>query len=79
MPIECGLSAYVEAFEASLQQDEAGLQGGRVIGAAIDAACEPLQPALTDIVDREVGRYAKSGEILACHGRSRRQMAIEPV
>ena len=79
VPVECGLPTDVEALEASLQQDEAGLQGGRVIRAAIDATRQPLQPARTDIVDREVSRYAEGGEILGGQRRSRSQMAVEPV
>jgi hypothetical protein len=38
MPIERGFAANVRSVEGPLQQDEARMQGGRIIRSAIDAA-----------------------------------------
>ena len=79
MPVERGLAADMQSFEAPLQQDKARVQGGRIVRPAIDPACQPLQPAGTDIVDGKVGRYPQGGEVIGGQRRPRRQARIEPV
>ena len=64
MPVERGLAADMQSFEAPLQQSEARMQGGWIVGPAIDAARQPLEPARPDIVDGEIGRYPEGGEVL---------------
>ena len=79
MPVERGLTADMQSFEAPLQQSEARVQGGRIVRPAIDAARQPLKPARADIVDGEVGRYPEGGEVLGGQRRPRRQAGIEPI
>ena len=53
------------------------MQGGRIVGAAINAARQPLEPARPDIVDGKVGRYPEGGEVLGRQRRPRCQMGVE--
>ncbi len=59
MPFERGLAADVQAFEAPLQQGEARVQRGGIVGTAINPARHSLQPARPDVVDGQIGRYAE--------------------
>ncbi len=42
VPVERGLAADMQSFEAPLQQDEARMQGGRIVRPAIHAAGQLL-------------------------------------
>ena len=63
MPVERGLAADMQACGATLKEGNARVQGRGVVGAAIDAARQPLKPARPDVVDGQIGRYAEGGEI----------------
>jgi hypothetical protein len=79
VPVERGLATDMQSFEAPLEQDEARMQGGRIVWAAIHAAGQPLQPAGTDIVDGKVGRDPEGGEVIGGQRRPGRQVGIELV
>jgi hypothetical protein len=79
MPVECGLAADMQAVEALLQQGKARVQVRRIVWPTIDAARQSLQPAGTDIVDGEIGRYPQGGEILGSQRRSRREAGIKSI
>ena len=55
MPIERRFAADMQAFEVSLQYHDTWMQGRRIVGAGINAARLPLQPACPDIMDSEIG------------------------
>ena len=64
MPVERRFTADMQSVEAPLQHGKARVQGGRVVRPRIDATRQPLQPPSADIVDGQIGRYPKGGEIL---------------
>ena len=77
-----------KGFSLSLQMNDTSeaervfnalAQGGRIVRPAIDAACQPLQPAGPDIVDGKVCRYPQGGEVIGGQRRPGRQAGIEPV
>jgi hypothetical protein len=76
VPVERRLAANVQALELSLQKRDARVQGRRIVGTAIDAARQPLEPARPDIVDGQVGRYPEAGEVLGRQRGSGRQMGM---
>src|ERR1700677_1423445 len=79
LPVERGLAAHMQSFEASLQQRDTRMQGGCIVGAAVDPARQPLKPARPELVDGEICRYPEGGEILGGQRRPRCQMGIELV
>ena len=79
IPVERGLAADVQPLESALQQDQAGVQGERVVRPAIDAARQPAEPAGADVVDGEVGRDPQGGQVLGRERRPRRQAGVEGI
>src|SRR5579872_2949488 len=79
VPVERGLAADMQSIEAALQQDEALVQGGRIVRPAIDAPRQPLQPAGADIMDGEIGRYPQSSQVPGGQRRSWCQAGIKPI
>lgn len=51
LPVERRLPANVQPREVALQQDKTRVQGGRIVGAAIDTSRQPLQPTRPNVVD----------------------------
>jgi hypothetical protein len=49
VPVEGGFTPDMQPFEAQLQQDEARVQGGRIVGTALDASRQALEPAGADV------------------------------
>jgi len=55
IPIESCLAADMKPSKSPLKQDKAGVERQCFAGLAIDAACEAMEPARTNIVDCKVG------------------------
>src|SRR5487761_324668 len=79
MPVERGLATNVQSVEAPLQQGEARVQHGRIVGAAIDPARQSLKPACPDIMDGKISRYPEGSEILGGQRRPGSQVGVELV
>jgi hypothetical protein len=79
MPRERRLAADMQTFEASLQECDAWVQSRGTVGATIDTAREPLEPACADIVDRKVWRYPEGSKVVGTQRRPGRDARIKAI
>jgi hypothetical protein len=79
VPVERRLASDMQSRKAALEKNKAWVQRELVVRPAIDAASQPLQPARPDIMDSQVGRYAKPAQVPAVERSSRCQVLDQAI